>query len=68
MNFQIDLIEDKIEFFEANSLKNLEKKISEQIDINRAILLTVYSVTHQMLLTDNGQPYYSAVVHFKLKK
>ncbi|WML45481.1 YrzA family protein [Neobacillus sp. PS3-40] len=68
MNFHLDLIEDKIEFFEANSLKNLEKKISEQIDINRAILLTVYSVTHQMLLTDNGQPYYSAVVHFKLKK
>lgn len=68
MNFHLDLIEDKIEFFEANSLKNLEKKIAEQIDINRAILLTVYSVSHQTLLTDNGQPYFTAVVHFKLKK
>jgi len=67
MNFQFDLIEDKVEFFEANNLIALQKKIESQIDENRAILLGVHSVTHQMHVNENGQTYFTAVVHFKKK-
>ena len=66
--FDLDIIEDKIEFFEASELKMLEKKINEQIDNNKALLLTVNSVSHQMHVDENGRTYYSAVVHFKAKK
>lgn len=68
MNFQIDFIEDKVEFFEATDLKSLEKKIEVKIEENKAILLGVHSVSHQMHVTDKGQTYFTAVVHFKLKK
>ncbi|MFE8696804.1 YrzA family protein [Cytobacillus sp. FJAT-53684] len=68
MNFHLDLIEDKIEFFEAYDLKTLEKNISVQIENNRAILLSVHHVSHQMSMDENGRRYYSAVVHFKVKK
>lgn len=68
MNIEFDLIEDKIEFFEATNLKSLEKKIATQIDINKAILLAVNSVAHQMHVNENGQTYFTAVVHFKRKK
>ncbi|MBU8730331.1 YrzA family protein [Cytobacillus firmus] len=68
MNFQFDLIEDKVEFFEALALKDLEMKINAQIEHNKAILLTVHHVSHQMHLDENGRTYYSAVVHFKAKK
>jgi hypothetical protein len=67
MNFQFELIEDKVEFFEANNLKTLQKKIESQIDENRAILLSVQSVSHQMHVNENGQTYFTAVVHFKKK-
>ncbi|MFF2447648.1 DUF2536 family protein [Neobacillus sp. NPDC058068] len=67
MNFQFDLFEDKVEFFEANNLKTLQKKIEAQIDENRAILLGVHSVSHQMHVNENGQTYFTAVVHFKKK-
>ena len=67
MNFQFELIEDKIEFFEATNLKTLQKKIESQIDENKAILLSVHSVSHQMHVNENGQMYFSAVVHFKKK-
>lgn len=65
MNFQFDLIEDKVEFYEANNLKTLQKKIEAQIEENKAIMLGVHSVSHQMHVNDNGQTYFSAVVHFK---
>ncbi|GKU81365.1 YrzA family protein [Niallia sp. NCCP-28] len=67
MDFHLDIIEDKIEFFEADNLKTLEKKITEQIDINKGIFLGVHSVSHQMAISDNGRPYFTAVVHFKAK-
>jgi len=67
MNFQFDFIEDKIEFYEANNLKTLQKKIEAQIEENKAIMLAVHSVSHQMHVNDNGQTYFSAVVHFKKK-
>ncbi|MEA3573882.1 DUF2536 family protein [Peribacillus frigoritolerans] len=70
MSFQLDLnlFEDKIEFFEAESIKNLEEKIQSQIEINKAIMLQVESVSHQMYVSEEGRCFYSAVVHFKAKK
>lgn len=68
MNFQLDIIQDKIEFFEAADIKELEKKINEQIEHNQNILLEVHSVSHQMHVSDDGRRLYSAVVHFKAKK
>ncbi|MGG3563769.1 DUF2536 family protein [Neobacillus rhizosphaerae] len=67
MNFEFNLIEDKVEFFEATNLKTLQKKIESQIDENRAIMLGVHSVSHQMHVNENGQTYFTAVVHFKKK-
>jgi Protein of unknown function (DUF2536) len=67
MNFQLDFIEDKVEFFEANNLQTLQKKSELQIDENRAIMLSVHSVSHQMHVNENGQTYFTAVVHFKKK-
>ncbi|PLR85855.1 DUF2536 domain-containing protein [Bacillus canaveralius] len=68
MSFQFDLLEDKVEFFQATDLKALEKRINEQIDINKAIMLAVHSVSHQMHVDENGRTFYSAVVHFKAKR
>ncbi|MFS0780825.1 DUF2536 family protein [Bacillus sp. 1P06AnD] len=68
MDFSLDLIEDKIEFFESTSLKGLEQDIQRQIDHNKAILLQVESVSHQMHVSEHGDRLYSAVVHFKQKK
>lgn len=65
MNFQLDFIEDKVEFFEAGDLKTLEKKIANQIEVNKGILLGVHSVSHQVHVNEKGQTYFSAVVHFK---
>ncbi|MFK2824448.1 DUF2536 family protein [Bacillus sp. B190/17] len=67
MLFQLDLIEDKIELFEAGDLVSLEKKIAEKVEQNRAILLGVHSVSHQMQIDTDGRRHYSAVVHFKMK-
>lgn len=69
MSFTFEMIEDKVEFFEAASLTLLEKKINEQIDNNKALMLEVHHVSHQMMMDpESKRPYYSAVVHFKLKK
>lgn len=68
LNFKLDLMEDKVEFFDATDLKVLEKKIEGKFEENKAILLEVHSVSHQMYVTEKGQTFYSAVVHFKRKK
>ncbi|MDA7027693.1 DUF2536 family protein [Bacillus sp. CLL-7-23] len=64
MPFELDLIKDKIEFFEAMTLEKLEKKVNQQIENNQALLLKVHSVSHQTAVMDN-RVLYSAVVHFK---
>lgn len=68
MEFMLDLIEDKVEFFEAYSIESLEKKINDQILHNKAILLSVHNVTYQMHINEEGKKFYSAAVHFKAKK
>ncbi|MEI5905747.1 DUF2536 family protein [Bacillus spongiae] len=67
MNLHLDLFEDKIELFEADRIELLEQKINEKIEHNKAILLSVHSVNHQVVMTPEGRPLYSAVVHFKRK-
>ncbi|MCM3002581.1 DUF2536 family protein [Priestia koreensis] len=68
MNFHLNMIQDKIEFFEAHDLDTLEKKINEKIEQNTAIMLEVKHVSHQMSIDyDKGLKWYSAVVHFKYK-
>ncbi|KAA6451201.1 YrzA family protein [Bacillus swezeyi] len=64
MSFKLDLIKDKIEFFEAPTVEELEKKVNEQIENNQALLLRVHSVSHQTAVVD-GRMIYSAAVHFK---
>jgi len=65
MSFQIDILKDKIEFYEASTLKELERNIQIQIEHNQAILLRVHSVSHQIVINDKGRPFYSAVVHYR---
>ncbi|ASB88143.1 DUF2536 family protein [Bacillus sonorensis] len=64
MKFELDLINDKIEFFEAQTIEELEKKVNQQIENNQALLLRVHSVSHQTAVID-GRIMYSAVVLFK---
>jgi hypothetical protein len=66
MNISFDLIQDKVEFFEADRLQILEKKIEEQIEHNKAIMLSVHSVQHQIAIDEDGRRLYTAVVHFKV--
>lgn len=68
MEFRLERIEDKVEFFEAYDLSTLEKKIGEQIENNKALLLAVHAVRHQAVFhADKGKMIYTAVVHFKAK-
>lgn len=69
MDFRLDLIETKIELFEAQDLKTLEHKINSQIDVNKALMLDVHSVSHQAAFNPKTEKmHYSAVVHFKMKR
>jgi hypothetical protein len=66
MSFMLDKMENKIEFFEAYDLKTLERKIAEQIDNNKALLLGVHSISHNIVFNPlHNKMLYSAVVHFK---
>lgn len=68
MDFILEQIETKVEFFEAYDLKSLERKIAERMDINKALLLDVHTVTHQTVFDPNADKMlYTAVVHFKRK-
>lgn len=42
--------------------------MNDQIENNKAILLEVHSVSHQMHVSEEGRRFYSAVVHYKAKK
>ncbi|HTG68705.1 MAG TPA: YrzA family protein [Candidatus Udaeobacter sp.] len=69
MEFRLDLIENKIEFFEAYDLKTLEQKIDQQIENNKGLLLEVFHVSHHAVFNPKIEKMlYSAVVHFKAKR
>ncbi|PWV98521.1 uncharacterized protein DUF2536 [Paenibacillus cellulosilyticus] len=66
MSFMLERITDKVECFEAYDMKTLEKKIEEQIEKNKALMLQVHAVTHNVVFDHNHKKmHYSAVVHFK---
>ncbi|OUS76801.1 hypothetical protein B1748_09430 [Paenibacillus sp. MY03] len=69
MDFKLDLLDSKVELYEADDLKSLEGQIERAIDINKALMLDVYSVSHQVVFNPRTERLlYSAVVHFKLKR
>lgn len=68
MDFRLDLLDHKIEFYEAFTLKELEKIVEQQIEINKALLLEPYSIEHQVTYHPAREKMlYTAVVHFKVK-
>lgn len=68
MELKLERIEDKVEFYQANDLKTLQRKVEEQIENNKALLLQVHSVGHQVTFDPHtGRPLYTAVVHFKAR-
>ncbi|MBP3951364.1 DUF2536 family protein [Bacillus suaedae] len=68
MSLQLDRMEDKIECFETDNIKALERQIAEQIEINKVLLLQVHSVHHSVYIHPRTeQPIYTATVHFKAK-
>ncbi|RAV08333.1 DUF2536 family protein [Paenibacillus contaminans] len=68
MDFILDIIETKIELFEAYDLAALEKKIEEQIEINKALMLDVHKVEHQVTFNPVlNKMLYTALIHFKAK-
>ncbi|QNK54460.1 DUF2536 family protein [Paenibacillus sp. PAMC21692] len=69
MDFKLDLLDSKVELYEADDLKSLEGQIERAIDINKALMLDVHSVSHQVVFNPcTERLLYSAVVHFKLKR
>ena len=67
MSIFLDKMENKIEFFESYDLNTLEKKINEQIDNNKALLLTVFAISHNVVFNPlKNKMLYSAIVHFKV--
>lgn len=68
MSIHLDRIEDKVECFEEESSQALEKRIAEQIENNKVLLLHVSSVQYSVYLHPRTElPMYTAVVHFKAK-
>ena len=68
MDFILDTLETKIEFFEAYDLATLERRIEEQIHNNKALLLDVQAVQHSVTFHPNlNKMLYTAVVHYKIK-
>ena len=68
MEFKLERIEDKIEIFEAYDSKTVERKIDEQIENNKALMLQVHSINHHVVFDpERKKMLYSAVVHFKAK-
>ncbi|GAB2697137.1 DUF2536 family protein [Paenibacillus thermoaerophilus] len=68
MSLIVERLETKIEFFEAHDIHTLEQKIDEQIQNNKALLLDVHAVQHQVAFNPvTNRMHYTAVVHFRAK-
>lgn len=69
MELKLEMIQDKVECFEARDFKALEKAMNEQIEHNQALLLEVANIHHYVHLDPKtSQPVYTATVHFRAKK
>jgi len=64
----LEQIEDKIECLEAFDMGTLEKKIAEQVELNKALMLRVHAVHHQATFHPlHNKMLYTAILHFKGK-
>lgn len=65
MEISLDIIKDKVECLQAYDFKELERAIEDRIGMNKALLLRVKQVQHQVTFDPlRNKMLYSAVVHF----
>jgi hypothetical protein len=65
MEITLDIIKDKVECLHAYDFRELERAIEERIGMNKALLLRVKHVQHQVTFDPlRNKMLYSAVVHF----
>jgi hypothetical protein len=65
MEITLDIIKDKVECLQAYDFRELERAIEERIGMNKALLLRVKHVQHQVTFDPlRNKMLYSAVVHF----
>ncbi|SDN45296.1 DUF2536 family protein [Alkalicoccus daliensis] len=66
MILKSDAIKDKVEFFEAKDLQQLEAQIQKKIEMNADLLLEVQHVHYQVVTNPvNGRTHATGMVHFK---
>ncbi|PWW34709.1 DUF2536 family protein [Paenibacillus taichungensis] len=65
MEITLDIIKDKVECLQAYDFNELERSIEDRIGMNKALLLRVKQVQHQVTFDPlRNKMLYSAVVHF----
>ncbi|MGE6666934.1 DUF2536 family protein [Paenibacillus xylanexedens] len=65
MEISLDMIKDKVECLQAYDFRELERAIEERIGINKALMLRVKQVQHQVTFDPfRNKMLYSAIVHF----
>jgi len=65
MEISLDMIKDKVECLQAYDFRELERAIEERVGMNKALLLRVKQVQHQVTFDPfRNKMLYSAVVHF----
>ncbi|HBU80505.1 MAG TPA: DUF2536 domain-containing protein [Paenibacillus sp.] len=65
MEISLDMLKDKVECLQAYDFRELERAIEERIGMNKALLLRVKQVQHQVTFDPiRNKMLYSAVVHF----
>ncbi|MEC0125599.1 DUF2536 family protein [Paenibacillus pabuli] len=65
MEITLDIIKDKVECLQAYDFRELERAIEDRIGMNKALMLRVRQVQHQVTFDPiRNKMLYSAVVHF----
>ncbi|MEK3706296.1 DUF2536 family protein [Paenibacillus sp. FSL R7-0198] len=65
MEISLDMIIDKVECLQAYDFRELERAIEERIGMNKALMLRVKQVQHQVTFDPfRNKMLYSAIVHF----
>ncbi|WP_342554241.1 DUF2536 family protein [Paenibacillus sp. FSL R7-0652] len=68
MEISLDMIKDKVECLQAYDFQELERAIEERININKALVLRVKQVQHQVTFDPiRNKMLYSAAVHFAVE-
>ncbi|CAM4480926.1 DUF2536 family protein [Paenibacillus sp. FSL K6-1122] len=67
MEISLDMIKDKVECLQAYDFRELERAIEERIGMNKALMLRVKQVQHQVTFDPfRNKMLYSAIVHFNV--